>query len=558
MQALILAAGMGTRLSQYTKSVPKCMVPVNSKTMIESSVEALIDAGIKTLVIGLGYKGDVLKSFIEKTFPSERLNGMKIEYAENPVYDKTNNIYSLYLAKDFFMRDDTILLESDLVYDKTIIKQLIENSAPNIAVVSHFESWMDGTCTLIDSENNITELVGKSHFNWKETDKYYKTVNIYKFSKEFINNYYLPFLESYQKVYGKNEYYETVLGVLSFLTPGLLKALPVSGDLWHEIDDPADLNIAENKFCGIEKKYDMMMERGGGVWRFPGLIDFTDTSNSFFPPKKLLDELSVNFDSYILCKPSFHSQQSILASKLFQVLPEHIIAGNGSALLLHGSVVLPEFVKQFDYISNPSTEDGTLMTKDIILEKCNAALKQGKHLVVNETYCVFSDKEKYFTLLDEETLSAHKNLLVVRSLSEEFGLPGLNLAVAACADVSYLNQLKAALPEENITSIAEYFMQIVEKYKKQYEVSFALTAQERQRMEMELSSIQKLCVHKSQSNLVICTVNDEKCAESICRTILHDKNILVSLNGKRTFRIAVQKPDENSLLIKTLNTLLRL
>src|SRR5574344_1584707 len=118
MQALILAAGMGTRLSQYTKSVPKCMVPVNGKTMIESSIEALIAAGIKKLVIGLGYKGDVLKSFIEKTFPAERLNGMKIEYAENPVYDKTNNIYSLYLAKDFFMRDDTILLESDLVYDK--------------------------------------------------------------------------------------------------------------------------------------------------------------------------------------------------------------------------------------------------------------------------------------------------------------------------------------------------------------------------------------------------------------------------------------------------------
>ena len=114
MQALILAAGTGSRLKQYTEKVPKCMVPVNGIPMIERAIDAIISAGIKQLYIGLGYKAEVLKEFLAKTFDQKRLDGMKIDFIENPVYDKTNNIYSLWLARQAFSDDDTILLESDL------------------------------------------------------------------------------------------------------------------------------------------------------------------------------------------------------------------------------------------------------------------------------------------------------------------------------------------------------------------------------------------------------------------------------------------------------------
>ena len=92
MQALILAAGTGSRLKQYTEKVPKCMVPVNGVPMIERAIDSLVEAGIKKLYIGLGYKAEVLKKFIADTFTTERLNGMQIDFVENPVYDKTNNI----------------------------------------------------------------------------------------------------------------------------------------------------------------------------------------------------------------------------------------------------------------------------------------------------------------------------------------------------------------------------------------------------------------------------------------------------------------------------------
>ena len=89
MQGLILAAGMGKRLGPYTKEATKCMVPVNGKTLIEYSIEALLYAGIKKLILVIGYKGQKLKDFLAGKYPE-----MEIQYIENPIYDKTNNIYS--------------------------------------------------------------------------------------------------------------------------------------------------------------------------------------------------------------------------------------------------------------------------------------------------------------------------------------------------------------------------------------------------------------------------------------------------------------------------------
>jgi len=170
MQALMLAAGMGKRLGRFTKNSTKCMVPVNGKTLIEYAIESLIQCGIKKFVMVVGYKSEVLINFIKEKFPEERLCGMEIEFIENPIYDKTNNIYSLYLAKNRLSEDDTLLLESDLIFKKEILSSLISSSDKNVAVVSKFEPWMDGTCTLLNCENQITQIVDKSAFKWNHTE----------------------------------------------------------------------------------------------------------------------------------------------------------------------------------------------------------------------------------------------------------------------------------------------------------------------------------------------------------------------------------------------------
>ena len=228
MQAVILAAGMGRRLKELTSNATKCMVEVNGETMIEKSLRNLDNLGIlKKIIFVVGYEGDKLIEYINTL-------GIKtpIEYIENDIYYKTNNIYSLYLAKDRLLEDDTLLLESDLVYEESVLRKIVDNPYPSLVLVSKFESWMDGTCITLDENDNITSFFGKKEFDFADTKEYYKTVNIYKFSKEFSTVHYVPFLEAYCKALGHNEYYEQVLKVITFLDNPEIKACRLDGEKW--------------------------------------------------------------------------------------------------------------------------------------------------------------------------------------------------------------------------------------------------------------------------------------------------------------------------------------
>ncbi len=129
MQAIILAAGMGKRLGEYTKNNTKCMVPVNGTPLIDRTLNQLSKLGLNRVVIVVGYEGKKLMDYLG----TER-NGLKIEYVNNPIYDKTNNIYSLALAKEQLQEDDTILIESDLIFDDGMFGLLLYNPFPNLSL----------------------------------------------------------------------------------------------------------------------------------------------------------------------------------------------------------------------------------------------------------------------------------------------------------------------------------------------------------------------------------------------------------------------------------------
>ena len=110
MQAIILAAGMGRRLGEFTKNNTKCMVEVSGTKLIDRFIRQLSKYNLSRIIIVTGYKGENLVEYIGNRYD----NNVKIEFLNNPIYDKTNNIYSLALAKEEMCKDDTILLESDL------------------------------------------------------------------------------------------------------------------------------------------------------------------------------------------------------------------------------------------------------------------------------------------------------------------------------------------------------------------------------------------------------------------------------------------------------------
>ena len=605
MQALMLAAGMGKRLGRYTKNATKCMVPVNGKTLIEYAIEALVKNNIKKMVIVVGYKSEVLINFINSKFNKENLNGMEIEFIENKVFDKTNNIYSLYMAKEKLCSDDTILLESDLIFKPEIISKLIESKDDNLAVVSPFESWMDGTCTLLDENNCITGILDKAHFNWQETKDYFKTVNIYKFSKEFSKEYYVPFLEAYQKAFGKNEYYEQVLKVLSFLSASTLKGLVVSGEDWYEIDDPADLAIAENRFANGKEKLEKLQHRFGGYWRFPQIKDYCYLVNPYFPPKQMVEELKASFETLLTQYPSGASQQSLLAGKIYNILPENIVVGNGAAELisslgkkLSGKVVVPyptfnEYPERFNdniqivplltdkndfsytaidilnlvkeenanavLLINPDNPSGNFIPKNDMLTLLNELKKLKVTLVFDESFIDFAQKDLRYTLLNQEILEQYPDLIVVKSISKSYGVPGLRLGILANCDKEFVNSIKKTNAIWNINSFAEFYLQIYEKYSKTYSSACDLIAEERNRFIHELSQLQGIKVYPSQANFILCKLEGKISSDVLAVELLEKANIYIKdLTGKKCFdkpefiRLAIRSKEENDLLVNTL------
>lgn len=244
MQAVILAAGMGSRLKELTQDNTKCMVKMNGVTFIERMLRQIDAHGFSRIVIVVGYKGDKLIEFISG------LEGIKtpIVYINNEIYNQTNNIYSLALAQDYLVQDDTMLFESDLLFENFVIDLMLNDPRESLMLVDKYDDWMDGTCVKLDGDDNITDFIPGKCFNEAEKDEYYKTVNIYKFSKAFSKDLYVPYLNGYMEEYGKNEYYEAVLRkIIALDNPGI-RAIRLNGQLWYEVDNAQDLAVASELF----------------------------------------------------------------------------------------------------------------------------------------------------------------------------------------------------------------------------------------------------------------------------------------------------------------------
>ena len=598
MQALMLAAGMGKRLGKYTENATKCMVPVNGKTLIEYAIESLIEAKIKKLTLVVGYKKEILKDFLK-----DRYKEIEINYIDNDVYDTTNNIYSLYLAKDVLAQDDTILLESDLIFDKNIIKEIIEDKNPNLAVVSPFETWMDGTCALIDDQNVIKGILGKSEFNWDKTNHYYKTVNIYKFSKEFATTVYMPFLKAYQTAYGKNEYYETVLKVISFLGNSTFKAHSVDGSRWYEIDDPADLAIAETRFSSGKQHLNNMSRSFGGYWRYPSMLDYCYLVNPYFPPKTLIEEMKANFKSLLESYPSGDKQQSLLAGKIFGINSDYIAVGNGAAELIadysdfiEGKVIVPyptfnEYPERFGdsrtvwlktddnfsytlddildcvekndaksvLLINPENPSGHFFSEKEVFTLLEKLKEKNVNLIFDESFIDFAEKEIRYSLIKDEILEKYPNLIVIKSISKSYGVPGIRLGVLASSNKDFVYKITRRTSIWNINSYGENFLQIFDKYKKFYSVGCDKIAEERYRFTNLLKEFSWLEVYPSQANYVLCKIIDKISSEDLAIKLLDEHNIFIKdLSSKKGFengqyiRLAVRNTEDNDKLIAAL------
>ncbi len=603
MQAIILAAGMGRRLGELTQNNTKCMVEVNGVRLIDRVIKQLAQLHLSRLVLVVGYEGQKLIDYIGNRYDDV----LKIEYIHNPIYDKTNNIYSLALAKEKMCEDDTLLLESDLIFEDRMLDMLLAHPDPNLALVAKYETWMDGTMVTLDSERNIVNFVPKQAFRYEDVDVYYKTVNIYKFSKAFAQNEYVPFLEAYCKVMGNNEYYEQVLRVITMLHGSSLKALPITNEKWYEIDDVQDLDIASTIFSDGTTKYHEYHKRYGGYWRFPQLLDYCYLVNPFFPTKRMKDELRANFDTLLMNYPSGMYINSLLAGKYFGVRQDNIVVGNGAAEIIkivmeqHAGekvgVVFPTFDEypnrlqeeqivayvpeneNFAYTAddlmrffadkavslllliNPDNPSGNFIAKADVLRLMDWCKEKDVRLLVDESFVDFTDGFAHNSLLHNDILLANPHLMVMKSISKSYGVPGLRLGVFASGDTELIQHMKKEVAIWNINSFAEFYLQIYGKYEKDYAVACEKFIAERETFYRELQTISYLRVIPSQANYFLCEVIDKYTSAELTQRLI-EQDVLISncgrkrnMQGKQLVRLAIRSREDNEKLIGILRTL---
>ncbi len=604
MQAIILAAGMGRRLGELTGGNTKCMLEVNKIKLIDRMLGNLTKLDISRIILVVGYKGDNVKEYV-----GDKYNGVDVIYVENDIYDKTNNIYSLFLAANHLVEEDTLLLESDLIFDDTILPKIVNHPCPNLALVDKFESWMDGTVVTIDDDNNIKNFIAKAHFKYEDSASYFKTVNIYKFSKEFSKSCYVPFLKAYSSALGNNEYYEQVLRVISIVDNTSLKALPLDGEKWYEIDDIQDLDIAESVFTPNEEAHlEAYNSRYGGYWRYPKMLDYCYLVNPYFPCKTLLDEMKYNFETLIREYPSGMGVNSLLAAKYFSINKNYVVVGNGAAELIKAyienyvdvlGVTCPTFEEypnrlpkdkvisftpsnsDFSYnaadlisffankkidtllLINPDNPSGNYIPFDELLKIVEWTKERGLKLIVDESFVDFANVDGPFSLLENKILAENSHLVVIKSISKSYGVPGIRLGVLASGDVSLIAKLKKDVAIWNINSFAEFYMQIFGKYESNYKEACRLFIAERERFCNLLNEIPFLRVIPSQANYFLCELTGGVNSKELAIELLNKYEILIkdcskkiSFGGdKQYIRLAVRDSKDNDILIERLRTI---
>ena len=375
----------------------------------------------------------------------------------------------------------------------------------------------------------------------------------------------------------------------------------------YEIDDIQDLDIAETIFSNDNERLSKYQQRYGGYWRFPGLLDFCYLVNPFFPPQKMKDELRSNFDKLLMEYPSGMKINSLLIAKYFNIKQNYVCVGNGAAELIKSlmsqlngkiGIISPTFEeypnrkstndiitlyphnKNFSYeikelqtfyenknissllIVNPDNPSGNFIPPKELLTLAQWTKNKNIQLIIDESFVDFSDASTNNTLLQDNILEEFTNLIVIKSISKSYGVPGIRLGVIASADTNLINFIKKDVSIWNINSFGEYYMQIFGKYESDYKLACQKFIQERERFYQQLTKISYLRIIPSQANYFLCEVYSPYTSRSITELLLNKYNILIKdcsnkkgFNHKNYIRIAVRSKFDNDQLVSALNHL---
>lgn len=593
MQAIILAAGKGSRLADMTSNSPKVMLDINKTPLIKLTIETLYLSGIRKVIVAIGHCGMQIRGLLSDSYKE-----MKIEYVTNEYFESTNNIYTVWLCKNHFKSEDTLLIEGDVLFDEAIIKSFINSKSPNIIAVSELKPWMNGT--ILEKHNGIYQLKKSNSKAFKKSGL--KTINIYKFSKEFSRKIFIPLIKNAIEKGKVNLYYENAL--TNDILNEYFDIYKVSrNERWIEIDNATDLFHAVLQFSNPEHKYNSLLKSYGGLWRSSEIIDFLYLSNPFFPPDELINELSNALSGLVKNYPSGPTTINQLSAATFQVNSEYTLVSNGASEMIEVVLAIlnstfgiftptfdeyinrvqndkmrttkltsPDFLPDLPMIKslsttcdciiliNPNNPTGKGIKQDTILSMLDYLKKNKKYLIVDESFADFSSIP--ISLLSNQILRRYSNLFIIKSMGKSYGIPGLRLGALFTSNKEILQKVRSKLPIWNINSIAEYFFELFPRYKSTYIDACKKIQIERNYLGNRLSKNKNLSVFDSDANFIFLELLNGQSSEDLAFSLFRDYNILVKdcnskkgISGKTYLRVAVKTREDNNKLIHALNSL---
>lgn len=593
-RALILAAGRGLRMRPLTIDVPKCLVEVNGVPILLRSLRVLASAGVTQAIIVVGHEAAQVRRRVGHTFA-----GIGIEYVDAPSFDTTNNIRSLWDARQY-CDEDILLVEGDVVFDRDVVMRLLDQVGSSVAVAPNNPDF-SGTVVRHDDNGLVTAVIlGADLDGCLNGHDAQKTVNIYLLRAEALRTKILPELCRQVENGNVQIYYEAVFRdlVADGSLPDLV-AVDVSASRWYEIDDYRDLEIAEFMFLSRECQFDRIQTLHGSYWRY-GVVDHSYLYNLHFPPPAMLDDLRDELPDTVTNYPVGQLELDRLVAQWTTTHPANIVVGNGAAELIkvlgqhviekmtipvpsfneYENVLRPEQVDRvaldpvtleldLDAFAESAREAGSnvavLVTpnnptalsvdRQAVLELALHLAEHECRLIVDESFIEFSRAGRAASV--EGDVDNHPNLVVIKSMSKVFGIAGLRIGYLLTADRRFAADVRAQLPIWNLNGIAESFLRRVGRYRSELEASCEVVRETCQELYRALCELPGLAPFRPDANFVFCKITTpDLTGPALVRRLYVEHGILIKDCASKTMseadrylRIASRTAAENRRLV---------
>jgi len=591
VEAIILAAGSARRMRPISSGQHKAMLPLGRSSILARIVEGLEELDVDVINVVTGYRADEVQAYL-----CTECEGPTYRFLHNERYATTNNIVSLLLALEAVDGDaDVLLIECDLILGSGLLTRFAGKNRGNIALVDRYRTGMDGTVVTVQ-DGLVVQVIPPERqvhgFDYRNT---YKTLNVYRFSHQFCRDTLRPLLREHVSQGKVTSYYEVVLATLGDLLPHRIEAEIVSGERWAEVDDPHDLAAARFLF-EPEQRGVILDQQRGGQWSFE-LLDFTFMRNAYFPSEAMLAALRHSLADLV---DSYGSTQSVLNQKLAWFLEcdaTRVRALNGASqafpllrrLWARQAVAVPaptfgEYSRAFPdavtypdapgiapsdlerlagevgvvVVVNPNNPTGTTLASADL--HAVAARHAETTFLIDESFIDFSDQGSVLRELEAVPLA---NVVVLCSLSKTLGVPGLRIGYVYTADAALLDALDAEIPIWNMNAVAEYFVELLLKFRPQLAAALEQTKHDRELFRQALMRAPQVAhVNPGGGNFLLVRLHGSASVAAGLRDALLAEEAISIKNvtdrfsdGLPRVRLAVRRPHENERVLEALTRL---